>query len=55
MLGFNIEDSYELKREFEKIGYDNWVSAEMLPPYANYPEAIVYNTSFAMDKILGRK
>lgn len=41
--------------QFEKIGYDNWVSAEMLPPYANYPEAIVYNTSFAMDKILGRK
>ncbi len=41
--------------QFEKIGYDGWVSAEMLPPYANYPEAIVYNTSFAMDKILGRK
>lgn len=41
--------------QFEKIGYDGWVSAEMLPPYANYPEAIIYNTSFAMDKILGRK
>ena len=41
--------------QFEKIGYDNWVSAEMLPPYTHYPEAIIYNTSFAMDKILGRK
>jgi len=38
-----------------KIGYDGWVSAEMLPPYAQYPEAILYNTSFSMDKILGRK
>lgn len=41
--------------QFEKIGYDNWVSAEMLPPYTHYSEAIIYNTSFAMDKILGRK
>ena len=36
------------------IGYDNWVTAEMLPPYAQYPETILYNTSNAMDKILGR-
>jgi len=41
--------------EFKKIGYDNWVSAEMLPPYTHYPETIIYNTSNAMDKILGRK
>jgi len=40
---------------FKKIGYDGWVSAEMLPPYTHYPETIVYNTSNAMDKILGRK
>ena len=40
---------------FEKIGYDNWVTAEMLPPYAQYPETILYNTSNAMDKIIGRK
>ncbi len=41
--------------EFAKIGYDGWVTAEMLPPYAQYPETIIYNTSNAMDKILGRK
>ncbi len=39
---------------FKAVGYDNWVTAEMLPPYATYPETIVYNTSNAMDKILGR-
>lgn len=41
--------------EFKKIGYNDWVSAEMLPPYTHYPETIIYNTSNAMDKILGRK
>lgn len=41
--------------EFKKIGYDGWVSAEMIPPYKHYPETIIYNTSNAMDKILGRK
>ena len=39
---------------FKAVGYDNWVTAEMLPPYTHYPETIVYNTSNAMDKILGR-
>lgn len=42
-------------QQFENVGYDNWVTAEMLPPYTHYPETIVYNTSNAMDKILGRK
>ncbi len=38
-----------------KIGYDGWVSAEMIPNYAHYTETIIYNTSNAMDRILGRK
>ena len=37
------------------IGYDGWVSAEMIPNYKYHTEAIIYNTSLAMDKILGRK
>lgn len=40
--------------ELKKIGYNSYVTAEMIPPYKNYPEQIVYNTSLAMDKILGR-
>lgn len=39
--------------QFEKIGYDGWVTAEMLPPYTHYPEAILYNTSKSMDYIIG--
>ena len=37
------------------IGYDGWVSAEMIPNYKYHTEAIIYNTSLSMDKILGRK
>ena len=48
-------DYIGVKNALDKIGYDGWVTAEMLPPYAQYPEAILYNTSNAMDKIIGRK
>lgn len=41
--------------ELAKIGYEGWVSAEMIPNYAHYTETIIYNTSNAMDSILGRK
>lgn len=37
------------------VGYDGWVSAEMIPNYKYFTEAIIYNTSYSMDKILGRK
>ncbi|MBQ7033248.1 MAG: sugar phosphate isomerase/epimerase [Clostridia bacterium] len=40
---------------FAQIGYDDWVTAEMLPPYAQYPETILFNTSTAMNQILGRE
>ena len=39
----------------KSVGYDGWVSAEMIPNYKYYTEAIIYNTSYSMDKILGRK
>lgn len=39
----------------KEVGYDGWVSAEMIPNYKYHTEAIIYNTSYSMDKILGRK
>lgn len=45
----------EVVKALEEIGYDNWVSAEMIPNYKNHTDAIIYNTSYAMDRILGRK
>ncbi len=40
---------------FKKVGYDGWVTAEMIPNYNTYNEVLIQNTSNAMDKILGRK
>lgn len=39
----------------KKVGYDGFITAEILPPYTHYPEALIYNTSIALDYILGRK
>ena len=36
-------------------GYDGWLSAEMIPNYKHHTDAIIYNTSYARDRILGRK
>ena len=48
-------DYPEVMRAFGEIGYDGWVSAEMIPNYKHHTDAIIYNTSYAMDRILGRK
>lgn len=45
----------EVTAALKSVGYDGWVTGEMIPPYTHYPEVILYNTSNAMDKILGRK
>jgi hexulose-6-phosphate isomerase len=38
---------------FRAVGYDGYVTAEMLPPYGHHPDALIYSTSVAMDYILG--
>ncbi len=48
-------DYPEVMRALGEIGYDGWVSAEMIPNYRHHTETIIYNTSNAMDRILGRK
>lgn len=45
----------EVVNALEEIGYNDWVSAEMIPNYKHYTETIIYNTSNSMDKILRRK
>lgn len=45
----------EVMKAFKEVGYDGWVSAEMIPNYKYHTETIIYNTSRAMDAILGRK
>lgn len=45
----------EVMKALSDVGYDGWVSAEMIPGYTYHSEAIIYNTSLSMDKIMGRK
>ena len=47
-------DYPEVVNALDEIGYDDWVSAEMIPNYKHYTETIIYNTSRSMDKILRR-
>lgn len=48
-------DYPEVVKALGEIGYDGWVSAEMIPNYKHHTSAIIYNTSYTMDRILGRK
>ena len=48
-------DYPEVVKALGEIGYDDWVSAEMILNYKHHTDAIIYNTSYAMDRILGRK
>ena len=43
-----------VKDAFDKAGYNGWVTGEMIPPYAQHSETIIFNTSNSMDKIIGR-
>jgi len=52
LLAGNV-DYIAVMKALKAVGYDGWTTAEMLPPYAQFPETIVYNTSNAMDRILG--
>ena len=42
----------EVIRALKEVGYDGPLTAEMIPPYAHYPEVLIENTSRAMDAML---
>jgi len=42
-------------KAFKNAGYNGWVTAEMLPPYEQHSEQILFNTSLAMNRIIGKK
>jgi L-ribulose-5-phosphate 3-epimerase len=39
----------------DQTGYRGYVTFEYFHPYAHYPEALIYQTSDSLDRILGRK
>jgi hexulose-6-phosphate isomerase len=44
-----------LMEAFEATGYTGYLTFEYFHPYAHYPEALIYQTSDSLDRILGRK
>jgi len=40
--------------ELDKVGYRGYVTFEYFHPYPHYPEALIYQTSDSLDRILGR-
>ena len=41
--------------ELDRVGYRGYLTFEYFHPFQHYPEALIYQTSDAMDRILGRK
>jgi L-ribulose-5-phosphate 3-epimerase len=42
-------------KALERVGYDGYLTFEYFHPFAHYPEALIYQTSDALDRMLGRK
>lgn len=40
---------------FERVGYRGYLTFEYFHPFPNWPEALVYQTSDSLDRMLGRK
>ncbi len=38
---------------FDKVGYRGYLTFEYFHPFAHYPEALIYHTSDALDRLLG--
>lgn len=40
---------------FDRVGYEGYLTFEYFHPYQHFPEALVYQTSDSLDRMLGRK
>jgi len=45
----------EVIKTLKDIGYNDYLTAEILPAYSHHPKALLYNTSKSMDFILGKE
>jgi hexulose-6-phosphate isomerase len=44
-----------LLQALEQVGYSSYVTFEYFHPFTHYPEALIYQTSDSLDRMLGRK
>lgn len=42
----------EVTKALREVGYDGYVTAEMIPPYVHYPEVLIENTARALRAII---
>ena len=42
----------EVIKAFNEVGYNNYLTAEILPPFKFFPEILIYNTSKCLDSII---
>jgi hexulose-6-phosphate isomerase len=40
---------------FTEVGYTGYLTFEYFHPYEHFPEALVFQTSDSLDRMLGRK
>lgn len=40
---------------FDSVGYEGYLTFEYFHPYAHFPEALIYQTSDSLDRMLGKK
>lgn len=45
----------EVMLALKEINYDDWVTAEMIPPYTHAADQIIYNTALSMDRIINQE
>ncbi|MFO7902109.1 MAG: hypothetical protein ACQESR_06225 [Planctomycetota bacterium] len=47
-------DLRAIRQLADKIGYRGYLTFEYFHPYSHYPEALIYQTSDSLDRIMGR-
>jgi hexulose-6-phosphate isomerase len=52
---FGTTDWPAVMEALGRVGYENYLTWEYFHPTEHYPEAMVYWTSDALDRLLGRK
>lgn len=45
----------EVMSALAEVGYDGWVTAEMIPPYSLASDQIIFNTAASMDRIINKE
>lgn len=52
IAGINLVFTFGLAKAIAGIGYDDYITLEMLPNYKQFPEVSLYADKFAMNKII---